>query len=139
MSFQEKSAIAMTGALVIVYGTYFAVVGSWLATAPPDEIVYQPLMVIAIIPLVILAAVSHIVIALMNPKEANAYDERDRLIALRGERIGGYVLAVVVFVGLVLAIGEFHHFYIANGLLLGWVLAEITDNASKVVLYRRRV
>jgi hypothetical protein len=138
MSFQEKSAIAMTGALIMVYGAYFAVVGSWLTAAPPDEIVYQPLMVIAIIPLVILAAVSHIVIALMNPKEADAYDERDRLIALRGERIGGYVLAVVVFVALVMAMGEFHHFYIANGLLLGWVLAELTDNGSKIVLYRRQ-
>ena len=139
MTFQEKSAIAMTGVLLLVYGTYFTIVGKWLATSPPDEIRYQPLMIVAIIPLAILAAVSHIVIALMNPKEAEAYDERDRLIALRGERIGGYVLGVVVFVGLVLAMGEVHHFYIANGLLLGWVLAEIIDNASKVVLYRRRV
>jgi fumarate reductase subunit D len=138
MSFQEKSAIAMTGALIIVYGAYFALVGGWLAAAPPDEIVYQPLMIVAIIPLAILAAVSHIVLALMNPKEADAYDERDRLIALRGERIGGYVLAVVVFVALVLAMGQVHHFYIANGLLLGWVLAELTDNGSKIVLYRRQ-
>lgn len=30
MSFQEKSAIAMTGALAVVYGVYLAIVGRWL-------------------------------------------------------------------------------------------------------------
>ena len=137
MPFQEKSAIVMTGALVIVYGAYFAIVLQWLANSPVDEIVYQPLMIIAIVPLVILAVVSHIVIALANPKEANTYDERDRLITLRAEQIGGYVLAVGVFAGLVLAMAEFAHFYIANALLLFWVLAEIADGAWKIVLYRR--
>ena len=80
MWFQEKSAIAMIGALAVVYGAYFAIVGRWLTA---------------------------------NPKEAGAEDERDRLIALRGERVGGYVL------------------------LLAWVLAELVEGATKIVLYRR--
>lgn len=137
MSFQEKSAIVMTGALAIVYGAYFAVAGRWLATTPVHDIVYQPLMIAAVVPLVIVAIASHIVLALVNPAEANEYDERDRLIALRGERIGGYVLAVGVFGGLVLAMSAFPHFFIAHALLLAWVLAEITEGAVKVVLYRR--
>jgi hypothetical protein len=137
MSFEEKSSIIMTGALAIVYGVYFAVVLRWLASTPVDEIVYQPLMIIAIVPLVILATLSHIILALLNPKEAHANDERDRLIALRGERNGGFVLAVGVFLGLVLAMGEFSQFYIAHALLVGWVLAEITAGATKIVLYRR--
>jgi hypothetical protein len=56
-------------------------------------------------------------IALANPREADASDERDRLIAPRGERVGGYVLAVGVFAGL--------------------VLAELVEGATKIVLYRR--
>ena len=56
-------------------------------------------------------------IALANPREAAASDERDRLIAPRGERVGGYVLAVGVFAGL--------------------VLAELVEGATKIVLYRR--
>ncbi len=95
-------------------------------------------MIIATVPpLIILAALSHIVLALANPKEANANDEQDRLITLRAERIGGYVLAVGVFAGIVLAMIESPYFYIANALLLAWVLAEITDGITKVVLYRR--
>jgi hypothetical protein len=139
MTFPEKSAIAMTAVLTVVYGAYFVVIGVWLSTTPADEIAYQPLMIIAIFPLAILAAVSHTVLAITSPKEANAYDERDRLITLRSERLGGYVLAVTVFAGLVLAMAGFHQFYIANILLLGWVLAEIGDNAWKILLYRRRV
>jgi len=137
MSFQEKSAIIMTAALTAVYGTYFAVVIRWLANAPADDIVYQPLMVVATIPLAIFAAVSHIIIAIANPKAADAYDERDRLIDLKGERVGGYVLAVGVFAGLVLTMFEVPYFYIANALLAGWVLAEIITGTTKVVLYRR--
>jgi hypothetical protein len=137
MSFHEKSAIATTATLVVVYGAYFAIVGRWLASAPVDEIVYQPLLIVAIVPLAVLAAVSHTVMALMNPKAANAYDERDRLISLRAERTGGYVLAIGVFAGLVLAMAELPPFFIAHALLLGWITAELTDNVMKVVLYRR--
>lgn len=104
MWFQEKSAIAMIGALAVVYGAYFAIVGRWLTA---------------------------------NPKEAGAEDERDRLIALRGERVGGYVLALGVFGGLVLAMAELPPFYIAHALLLAWVLAELVEGATRIVLYRR--
>lgn len=137
MSFQEKSAIAMTAALTVVYGAYFAVVARWLATTPATQIAYQPLMAVAVVPLVILAAIGNAVIALANPREANANDERDRLIALRGERVGGYVLAVGVFLALFLAMTESSQFFIAHTLLLAWVLAEITARATRLVLYRR--
>ncbi len=138
MSFQEKSALAIIGALVVVYGVYFAlVVRISLASTEVGGIAYKPLLILSVVPLAVLAAVSHIVLALRNPKEANAYDERDRLITLRAERLGGYVLAVGVFTGVVLAMFELRPFYIANTLMLVWVLAEIADNAAKVVLYRR--
>ena len=91
----------------------------------------------AVVPLVVLTVISHIVLALVNPREAGAYDERDRLITLRGEHVGGFVLAVGVFVSLVLAMAESPSFWIANALLLGWVLAELTAGAIRIVPYRR--
>jgi hypothetical protein len=137
VSFQEKSAVVMTGALAVVYGAYFAIVGRWLTVTPADEIVYQPLLIVAVVPLVVLAVVGHVAIALANPKEADAYDERDRLITLRAERVGGYVLALGVFGGLVLAMAELPPFFIAHALLLAWVLAELVEGATKIVIYRR--
>jgi hypothetical protein len=138
MSFQEKSAIAIIGSLVIVYGAYFALVARIsLASTEAAGIAYKPLLILATVPLAALAAVSHIVLAIRSPKEANSYDERDRLITLRAERLGGYVLAVGVCAGVVLAMLELRQFYIAHALLLAWVLAELADNVAKVVLYRR--
>lgn len=137
MAFQEKSSIVMTAALALVYGVYFVVIARWLATTTAADIVYQPLMIVAIVPLVIIAVVGHVVLAILNPKAANANDERDRLISLRGERVGGYVLAVGVFVGLVLAMADLGTFFIAHALLLAWVLAEITSGSTRIVLYRR--
>jgi hypothetical protein len=137
VAFQEKSSIVMTAILALVFGIYFAMVISRLADTPADEIVYQPLLIVAIVPLVVLAVVSHIVLALTNLKQANDHDERDRLISLRGEQCGGYVLAVGVFVGLVLAMAEAPYFFVAHALLAGWVLAEISAGGVRILLYRR--
>jgi hypothetical protein len=41
----------MTGALAVVYGAYFAIVGRWLTVTPAADIVYQPLLIVAIVPL----------------------------------------------------------------------------------------
>ncbi len=139
MAFQEKSSIVMTAILAVVYGVYFTVVGQRMSGAPVDEIVYQPLLIVAVVPLVILAAASHIVLALTNLKEANDHDERDRWISLRGERVGGYVLAVGVFAGLVLAMAEAPYFFVAHALLAGWVLAELSSGGTRILLYRRGV
>jgi hypothetical protein len=37
VSFQEKSAIAMTGPLALVDGAYFAIVGRWLTVTRPTR------------------------------------------------------------------------------------------------------
>ena len=104
---------------------------------PLDEIIYQPLMILITVPLVILAIVVHLVIALWSPREAGMSDERDKLIALRGERVGGLVLGMGTFGGLVLAMFGGHSFWIAHTLLGGLVLAELASAATMLLLYRR--
>ena len=140
MSFKERSALLMAGSLVLVYGAYFCVVVRWLQVAPASEVAYQPLLIVATIPLVILAVVGHAVLALFSwgeLREAAVDDERDRLITIRSERIGGLVLSLGIAGGLVLAMFSVEHFFIANALLLIWVLAEIAEASTRVVLYRR--
>lgn len=137
MTFQAKSTVAMLGILTVVYGWYFATIFAAAGRTPVGEIVYQPLMILVTIPLILLAIVAHAAIAIAAPGEAGAVDERDRLIALRGEQLGGLVLATGVFGGLVLAMFGGHSFWIAHTLLGTLVLAEITTAATKLVLYRR--
>jgi hypothetical protein len=137
VTFQAKSTAAMLGILTVVYGCYFVIMFSVAGRTPVDQIVYQPVMIIVTIPLVILAILVHIVIAITAPSEVDVSDERDRIIALRGEAFGGLVLGVGVFCGLVLVMFGGHSFWIAHALLGSLVVAEMASAVLMLVLYRR--
>lgn len=137
MPAEEKSVIATTTALVVVYALYFVTIARWATSTPAAEIVYQPLMIVTVVLLVALVVIAHLVIAVTNPRTAELTDERDRSISLRGTRVGAYVLATGVFFALCLAMVRADPFYIANTLLLWWVLAEVLSGVFKIALYRR--
>lgn len=138
MTFVEKSTLTMTLVLVVVFGWYFALALGPVAASPDRQGAFTGLVLAATVVLAILAAVSHIVLALLFHRQANtAHDERDRLIALRSERLGGYILATGVFGGIVLAMLETTPFWIAQALLACWVLAEVSEGVAKLLLYRR--
>jgi hypothetical protein len=139
MAFQAKSAIALIGTLMLVYIPYFGLVGFILASTSQDvaDVAYKPLLILATVPVAAAAAVSHIFLALLSPKEANERDERDRLISQRGDQISAYVLGVGVFAAIVVAMFELRSFYVVNALMLFWVAAEVAGQARRLVLYRR--
>lgn len=138
MTFQEKSTLAMTGILVLVFGWYFALVLGQVASTAPGEIAYQGVMIPVIILLIVLAAVAHAIIAIAKPADADD-DERDRAINLRGNQVAGYALAVGTVAGLGLAMVDADAFWIAQVLLAGLVIAEIAEGLTRLVLYRRGV
>lgn len=138
MTFQEKSTLTMTTILVVVFGWYFTLVLGPIADSPARDLAYTGLMIAAVVLLVILAAVSHAVLALAFRWQANTRDdERGRLIGLRSERIAGYLLATGVFAGIGLAIVQAETFWIAQVLIGTLVLAEISEGVVTLVLYRR--
>jgi Flp pilus assembly protein protease CpaA len=139
VTFQEKSALTMTGILVVTFGMYFALVLGPVASAPAParEIAYPALMILASIVVTILAATTHIVLALVFRSQANAHDERDRLIDLRSTRVAAYILAAGIYAAIVLAVVQADRFWIAQALIAALVVAEITDGVIKVTLYRR--
>jgi hypothetical protein len=137
LSFQQKSTLAMTGILVLVFGWYFTLVLTELASTPAADIAYQGVMIPAIVLLVALAALAHAMIATGAPADAGERDQRDRSVALRAKQAARYVLAVGTVAGLGLAVIEADTFWIAHVLLAGLVLAEITEGLTRLVLSRR--
>lgn len=138
MSFQEKSTWVMLALVSAVYGTYFVVVMGDVAAIPEvRDIAYKGMMLATVVILTVLAAGTHIVLAIASPREADMTDERDREINRFGEYVGGFVLAGGLLVGLGLAMFEVDHFWIANALLAGLVVSELVAGATKLVLYRR--
>lgn len=145
MSFQEKSNALMLAAIVLVYGIYFALVLG-LPVMTDGELnteigllMSNGLILVTVVALVAIAIFGHIVIALLNHKEAGSEDERDKLIEMRGDQRGGFVMGVFAVCAMGLAMIATPHFWIVNTILGGLVAAEIVKAVSKLIDYRRGV
>ena len=137
MSFHAKSTALALVAYLVVSAGYLVMVINRAADVPVEEVDYQGLLIGLVVAFVVIAIVGNVVIAGSNTAEADAIDERDRLIELKGERIGGWVLAAGALVALGLAMTEQSTFWIAQAILAGLVLSEIASSASQLVMYRR--
>ena len=56
---------------------------------------------------------------------------------MRGQRLGGYVLAVGLFTGITLSMLQVDRFWIGQALLAASVVTEISDGITRPVLCRR--
>ncbi len=137
MSFEEKSTWAVLVTFILVYGWYFLEVYARLTTGDVAGIEYKTLMGITVVMLIVISIVTHIVIAVSAPNETDMADERDRDINIRGEYAGSFVVSMAALSGIGLALLELDHFWIANALLLGLVIAEILTDCTKIYFYRR--
>jgi len=149
--FQEKSAWAVLISTFLIYGAYFVVVLITMSATEdraPDKLFY--LLIGAVIAQVIALTVSHILFAVRAAPESK--DERDHVIELKSDRIGGWVLgAGAMLVVLTLIAGGTigsdgdsalrfpGYFVMGNLLLLVFVLSEIVKRVSQVVYYRSGV
>jgi hypothetical protein len=132
-SFHEKSLWLVFASLVVCFGLYFAqVLPSGGQNVMPQEVA---LFVAAVVLLVVLQIVGHIIIALMDRRTST--DERDRMIGLIGTRNAAYVLASGVFLSLCSALVVPGNFVFMHVLLGSWVLAQLVETGTQLVLYRR--
>ncbi|WP_300544485.1 hypothetical protein [Maricaulis sp.] len=144
MSFHEKSNLAMLAILIGVYGWYFGTAaGSILGggLAPEAALaVTNVKMLLTVVIIVVVSIVAHILIAIMAPSEANeAADERDKLIEMRGDQRGGFVLGVFALLAMGIAMLGQPAYLIANTILAGLVAGEVVKAVSKLIDYRRGV
>lgn len=138
MPFREKSAWLMTIALCLASASYAAIVVKLSEglerLAPP----LLPLIVVFTIALATFSIGGHILIAVLAPKDASApLDERDRAIGARAGAWSGYVFAT----GVAFALGHYLMFRAGDalfyGVFAGWTLAQVSEYAFQIALYRR--
>lgn len=134
MTFAEKSQWATLITVGAVFVAYFA------AALPVDNgtdvgPVHVVWFVLAVVVLALTQAVAHAVLAVTDRRTQS--DERGRLIELQGVRNGAYVLATAVFAGLCAAVVTDGNAIVVHVLLAGWVLAQLVESGSQLVLYRR--
>lgn len=133
LSFREKSLWLMFVTLIAAFGFYFVtVLPPGAADVRPPEVI---IFVVALVFLVVMQIVGHVVIAIMDRRTDE--DERDRLIELKGTRNASYVLATGVFLALCAALASDGNFVFTHVLLASWVVAQLVEIGSQLVLHRR--
>lgn len=142
MSFHEKSNLAMLAILIGVYGWYFGTAaGSILGGGLPPEAalaVTNLKMLVTVGAVVVISILAHIAIA--APSQADdTPDERDKLIEMRGDQRGGFVLGVFALLAMGIAMLGQPAYLIANTILAGLVAGEVVKAVSKLIDYRRGV
>lgn len=143
MSFREKSLWVMLFGLAGASAFYIYNVASVNQVLQPDidwraMSVLPPmvgLFIAAVVGLVVFSVVGHAVMAIVDRRTTE--DERDHLIALKGERIGGFLLACGVFFALCVAVISQGNFLFTHLLLAFWVLAQMAEYIAQLIIYRK--
>jgi len=136
MGFHEKSAAVTLGGLILWYGIYFAMQSEMILSGTGSLAASTAILFVTLVGFVVIVAAGHIVIAMFMQKGDDATDEREHLLSLRAERIGGIVLGVSVLGVLALMLKGVTPYLAANALLAAMFLSEIVTQAAKLVYYR---
>jgi MFS family permease len=137
MNYEEKGVWVYLVVVLGTYGTYAGIVLSQLGSTPLTEIDYAGPLLWSIGASIVSAIVLRIIVEIFSPSEKQRADSRDKEINRRGELIGMGGLVAGALGGMLLAIVQAEHFWIANVIYLGFVLSAITASIAKIVLYRR--
>jgi len=140
MSFREKSAWVSLLAYLAIYSFYFTTLGLAFGRGEADGVHFLGLLSKSVVLFVVVTVVLTIILAVSAPKDAQTpEDEREKLIKLRANSAGGYVLAT----GVVIAIGALYFdarsFLVINLLFFALVTFEVFKLAMQLALTRRGV
>lgn len=135
---RERFAWVWVTALVVVFGTYFTVVGIQQSHAAPSFLARIGTLAVALTSLAIIAGIAHLIIHLRNARHEPAMpDERDHLIELRASSVAYYVLmAGMILVGCIMPFGN-STWDTVHTALLTIAIAEIVHHGMIVLGYRR--
>ncbi|NMO53182.1 hypothetical protein HH310_18535 [Actinoplanes sp. TBRC 11911] len=127
MTSEEKRAWIFGPVSVLSYLGYLAAVT--IAGAG-----YAPAMLWSIGIAIVVNIVLHIAVTIRSPREPR--DERDRAIGHFGDAIGNSTVVAGAVAALLLALAEVRYEWIANVILLGFVLSAVLASTAKIAAYR---
>jgi hypothetical protein len=136
MAFQEKRAWVMALVSVGAYAAYLVAVLAGRVTAALSDSPYGAALLWTVGAAIVANVVLQIPLAMASPGDAGAKDERDREINRFGEYVGQSFVVIGGVAGLILAMAEADHFWIANAIYLAFVLSAVLSSIAKIAAYR---
>jgi len=139
MSFEEKSTWASLFIILFVFLGYFSQVYAGLLGATLNKAEISGLFIAAVVSVIVLEVGLHIVIAVINVKDAEQHkDERDRLFSIKAGNISGWVLGFgVLVIASYTFIHELSALWVANLLLFAVFVSQVVSYALQLFYYRR--
>ena len=139
LTFREKSAIIHIVALSILLAFTLSIIWPFFSGFEESILVVKPLW-IAVIIFILLEIIGHSVVAARNHKEANAgADEREKLIVLKSNYYSSHVLGFILIGYLSITMLFQIPFLSVYFVFIAFVIAEMVNYVSQLVLYRRGV
>ena len=137
MSYKERGTYIDLIVAVGVAANYVWAIMERQQAVPFTEVAFQGPMIRAILISVVATIVLHILYAIFTGGKDTQEDQRDRQIARFGDWVSLFPLAAGALTGLVLAMYDQHHFWIANAIYAGFFLSSMTGSVTRIIAYRR--
>lgn len=139
VSSEEKSTWVSLAIITFVFAGYFSQVYEGLMSGTLDKAAVFGLFIGAVVSIVVLEVALHIVIAVLNVKDADQpSDERDRLFSMKAGNISGWVLGFgVLIISAHTFIQELDSLWVANLLLFAVFVSQVVSYALQIFYYRR--
>lgn len=139
ISFEEKSTWASLAIITFIFAGYFSQVYQGLMDGTLHKAAVLGLFIGAVVSIIILEIFLHIVIAIVNTKDAEQHgDERDRLFSMKAGNISGWVLGFgVLIISAQTFIRDLDSLWVANLLLFAVFVSQVVSYALQIFYYRR--
>jgi hypothetical protein len=137
MGSEERTAWIMLVVSLAAYGIYVAMILGRAGNAPLEEVSYVDVLLWTTGGAIIGSILLNITGSILMREGAGKKDQRDREIYRFGEYIGQSFLVIGGVAALLMAMAEFHYFWIANAVYLAFFLSGALASVAKIVAYRR--
>ena len=139
LTFTEKSALIHITALSLLLIFTLATIWPFFSGFEESILVVKPLWV-ALVIFILIEIIGHSVVAARNNKEGNAEgDERERLIVLKSNYYSSHLLGFCLIGYLLISMIFQIPFLSIYFVFIIFVVAEIVNYASQLILFRRGV
>ena len=141
MTVDERAAWIQLVTAIVTYTVYAAIVVGRANGVEIASVAYAGVLIwtvgVSVVVTILLTIIGTIISAIVTGDTEQNSDERDRQINRTGEYFGLFALAAGAFGGLVLAVLEAEHFWIANAIYAGFTVSTVVSSSTKALLYRR--
>lgn len=135
MASAERTAWIMLVTSVPAYIVYVAIVFAGRGDGPLQEAPWALPALIVIGASIVANIVLGIIASIAQPRD-NRVDERDRLIDRTGERAGNSFLIMGALAAMLMAMAQWHWFWIGNAIMLSFFLGAVIGSLVRISAYR---